>query len=115
MRKLEAAAIVIILAPSMLILYVMALVLIGTGLGSAIGASEDPTLLILGCGIGCLAIWAGFVLFVIAKLSGFKRGVWVSFGSEKLTPYYQRLYRCGYALMVLGVLTISTLSVIAGE
>ena len=62
-------------------------------------ASETPVLfrvVALGlCGIG-------FCLFLIAKISVMKLGTRVSFGSPKMSTHHRRMYRAGYALMIIG-------------
>jgi len=38
----------------------------------------------------------GFLLFSIAKLSMFRQGQWLTFGSSRMTPINRRFYRTGY-------------------
>ena len=47
---------------------------------------------------------AGFSCFLLAKISLFRRGIWVTWGSRQMTRGYARLYRIGYALMGIGAL-----------
>lgn len=44
----------------------------------------------------------GFSLFLLAKLSVLRQGLWMSFGSDHMSPWYRWLYRIGYCLMGLG-------------
>lgn len=46
----------------------------------------------------------GLALFVIAKLSLYRQGRWLSWGSAHMSPRYRRMYRIGYCLMGLGFL-----------
>ena len=46
----------------------------------------------------------GLALFLLAKVSLLRRGVWVSFGSAEMSAWNRRAYRAGYTLMVLGCL-----------
>ena len=52
---------------------------------------------------GLLAIVSsisGFALFSIAKVSVFRRGIWLSFGSSQMTTWNRAFYRLGYCLMI---------------
>jgi hypothetical protein len=51
------------------------------------------------CGIG-------FVLFVAAKMSVIRRGIFVSFGSASMSSGGRGLYRAGYALMAAAVFLV---------
>ncbi len=53
-----------------------------------------------------ISIFLGFILFVSAKVSLFRRGIWISWGSKQMPPFYKRLYLGGYALMFLGIMLI---------
>jgi len=45
----------------------------------------------------------GFFLFLISKISLFRRGVLLSFGTKRLTESMANLYRLGYWLMAVGL------------
>src|SRR5437016_12232433 len=45
----------------------------------------------------------GFTLFLVAKMSVFRSGRFVTFGSSSMRPRYRALYWTGYALMVAGL------------
>ena len=51
----------------------------------------------------------GFFLFAVAKVSVFRRGRLVSFGSAEMSPQMRTAYRTGWVLMALG----TTLSLFA--
>jgi hypothetical protein len=44
----------------------------------------------------------GFLLFAVAKVSVFRQGHLVSFGSAKMSPQMKMAYRTGWVLMVIG-------------
>lgn len=44
----------------------------------------------------------GFLLFAMAKASGFRQGCLVSFGSAKMDPRMRTAYRTGWILMAIG-------------
>ena len=44
----------------------------------------------------------GLTLFLVAKLSLLRRGIPISFGSARMSPWNRRAYRSGYALMLVG-------------
>lgn len=46
----------------------------------------------------------GFLLFLISKISIFRKGVLVSFGTKRLTETMGNLYRLGYWLMAVGLI-----------
>src|SRR6266436_749895 len=48
----------------------------------------------------------GFALFIASKISLFRRGIWLSWGSSRMTTTWRRAYRLGYASMLLGALMI---------
>src|SRR5258705_11662650 len=52
----------------------------------------------------CTLYVVGFILFAKSKLALIMQGDLVSFGSGRMSPTNRRLYRVGYALMLLGVL-----------
>lgn len=47
---------------------------------------------------------AGFLLFLISKISLFRKGVLVSFGTKRLTENMGNFYRLGYWLMAVGLI-----------
>jgi hypothetical protein len=53
-----------------------------------------------------LPMLAGFILFLIAKISMMRRASILSFGSAAMTPRMRALYHAGYALMVLAAVMI---------
>jgi hypothetical protein len=69
-------------------------VAVGTGAVNPVGSAR----LALG------AYLAGLTLFLIAKVSLFRSGRFVSFGSSRMRPPFRALYRTGYVLMAVGVL-----------
>ncbi len=51
----------------------------------------------------CLALWAaGLMLLFVAKLSLFRRGVWISWGPGRMPSSLRRVYFAGYALIAAG-------------
>lgn len=51
-----------------------------------------------------LAVYAvGFLLFLIARIINFNKGIWVLFGSGGMGPNCRFLYRTGYAFMIFAV------------
>ena len=46
----------------------------------------------------------GFFLFVVAKVSVFRQGRLVSFGSAKMSPQMRTAYRTGWVLMLVGTI-----------
>ena len=51
----------------------------------------------------------GFILFAIAKVSLFSKGIWNSWGSKLMNTPYRILYRTGYILMGIGVVVLLVL------
>ena len=51
-------------------------------------------------------LWSGFSCILMAKLSLFHRGIWNSWGTRQMTVRWARLYKLGYALIVLGIVLI---------
>ena len=47
--------------------------------------------------------YAGFALFLVAKISVLRQGIPLSFGSARMSTWNRRAYRSGYVLMFLGV------------
>jgi len=59
---------------------------------------------------GLLLFSLGFLLFLIAKTSLLIRGIYVSWGSNSMSPVFRIFYRVGYGLMMAGLLaTLFTL------
>lgn len=48
--------------------------------------------------------FAGFILFLISKISLFRKGALASFGTKRLTDNMGNFYRLGYWLMVVGLI-----------
>lgn len=48
----------------------------------------------------------GFILFLIAKMSMIRKGIFHSFGAKKMNRINKVLYYAGYALMVSGVIMV---------
>lgn len=46
----------------------------------------------------------GLVLFLISKISLFKKGIWFSFGTKRLSENMGNLYRLGYWFMSVGII-----------
>ena len=62
---------------------------------------------VAGLSVPAIIAWAslvivGLAMFVVAKLSVIRRGVLVSFGSQRMSPTMRRLYRLGWVLMLPG-------------
>lgn len=57
-----------------------------------------------------IIIWTviitGLILFIITKITVFKKGLLMSFGTKAMTPFYRKLYYIGYTLIVLGCLVV---------
>ncbi|MSP41208.1 MAG: hypothetical protein EXR70_22205 [Deltaproteobacteria bacterium] len=51
-------------------------------------------------------LWSGFSSVLMAKLRLFRRGIWSSWGPEKMTRGWATLYKVGYALIALGIFLI---------
>ena len=51
-------------------------------------------------------LWSGFSCILMAKLSLFRGGIWNSWGTRQMTVRWARLYKLGYALIVLGIVLI---------
>jgi hypothetical protein len=51
----------------------------------------------------------GFILFAIAKISLFSKGIWNSWGSKLMDKRYRILYRTGYIIMGIGVAVLLVL------
>ncbi len=98
-RESAIANAVIFIGPALL--GVIMAILIPNALGNQTGFAW-ATMLFYGLGL---------TLFVIAKLSLIRQGIRVSFGSDKMSPWYRWIYRTGYCLMGLGVLSTVALVV----
>ena len=46
----------------------------------------------------------GFILFIISKISLFTKGIWNSWGTSKMKKHFKWIYRCGYLLMIIGII-----------
>jgi hypothetical protein len=46
----------------------------------------------------------GFILFLVSKISLFRKGILVSFGTKRLTENMGNFYRLGYWLMAMGLI-----------
>ena len=67
--------------------------------------------------VGWMALFAyglGFALFLLAKISVFHQGIWLSLGSDQMVPGYLWTYRTGYCLMALGFLLTLVLAIAQG-
>ena len=53
---------------------------------------------------------SGVVGVFVAKLSLFRRGIWVSWGPRQMGRAYARLYVIGYALIGVGLLLLLVMS-----
>ncbi len=51
-------------------------------------------------------LWSGFLCVLMAKISLFRRGIWVSWGSGPMTVWWSRVYKLGYILISIGVALI---------
>lgn len=45
----------------------------------------------------------GFILFFVSKVSLFIKGIWNSWGTNKMKKHFKWLYRLGYLFMVIGI------------
>ena len=45
----------------------------------------------------------GLILLLLCKLSLFRKGIWISWGSRQMSEGYANLYKPAYGLMVVGV------------
>ena len=62
-------------------------------------ASGSPTLFRI---LSLLVCAIGFCLFFVAKLSVFRQGIFVSFGSRQMTRRHRWMYWMGYSLIGIG-------------
>ncbi len=68
----------------------------------------------LNVGLVCLCYALGLAPLVRAKMSLFRRGVWISFGPSRLSPELRRAYWTGYAFIAIGVfLNLVVLAILA--
>lgn len=56
----------------------------------------------------------GLLCVIAAKISLFRRGVWVSWGPRLMTKWWARLYKVGYVFMGLGVFLLLLAYRVAG-
>ncbi len=56
---------------------------------------------------GAVFLVIGFICLVAAKLSVFRRAVWVSWGPGPMTTWWSRLYKFAYVLVGIGALLIA--------
>ncbi len=54
-------------------------------------------------GASSLFMFAGFICLLFAKVSLFRRGVFISWGPSRMTRGYAILYRIGYILIIGGI------------
>ena len=55
--------------------------------------------------LACLAFYAiGYCLLVLAKVSLFRRGVWISWGPSQMSLSNRQMYVAAYGLMGIGFL-----------
>lgn len=57
---------------------------------------------------------SGFLMFSMAKVSLFRQGHWVTFGSSPMTARNRILYRLGYLLVILSVFATLQAALTAG-
>ena len=72
---------------------------------------DAPTLFII---VALILNIAGFTMFSIAKVSLYKQGHWLTFGSSLMTPRNRMLYRIGYSLMACAA-AISLVFLVIGK
>lgn len=48
----------------------------------------------------------GFLCFIVAKISLFRKGIWSSWGPKQMIRPFKVLYVVGYVFMVLGLLVL---------
>jgi hypothetical protein len=47
----------------------------------------------------------GFMLVLISKISLFRKGIWNSWGPKLMDKPYRILYKCGYVLVGIGIIS----------
>ena len=60
-----------------------------------------------------LTLWlfvGGFLCLSVAKISLFRQGLWISWGTQMMTRGYARLYRAAYFLFAVGLLLLFTVT-----
>ena len=60
-----------------------------------------------------IALWlliGGFLCLSVTKISLFRRGLWISWGTQMMTRGYARLYRAAYLLLAVGLLLLFTVA-----
>jgi hypothetical protein len=48
----------------------------------------------------------GFLLLLAAKMSVFRRGIWISWGTKEMKGFWRAIYIAAYALMGFGAIII---------
>lgn len=78
----------------------------------AIVVATVPLIVLLSYGLLSVAILAvGFSCLVIAKVSLFRRGVWVSWGPKLMSARASAIYKIGYLLIAIGAVLRLTVRV----
>ena len=54
--------------------------------------------------------FSGFMLFFVAKISLFGRGIWASWGPAPMRPPFKLSYICGYSMMTIASVGLVSLS-----
>jgi hypothetical protein len=98
MRRAELAANVIFLSP------ILAGMLIACLLATPLNILAALT---------CYAM--GLTFLIHAKLSLFRKGVWLSLGPSRMTQEYRRSYWIGYAFIAVGVLINTVALLVIGR
>ena len=55
---------------------------------------------------GAIVLAAGFLCFLTAKVSLFRRRIWTSWGPRAMTLWWGRLYKISYLLMIVGTILV---------
>jgi hypothetical protein len=82
---------------SVMMLFALLFALIGPGI---VG---NPSRIIL---FPFALLLIGFTCLLISKISIYRKGIWLSFGSKHMSKGYATLYRTAYILIGLGVLLL---------
>lgn len=53
--------------------------------------------------LSVVLLLSGLACLILAKVSLYRQGIWLSFGAGRMTRGYARLYRVAYLLMGVGV------------
>lgn len=59
-------------------------------------------------------LWSGFSSIFLAKVPLFRRAIWNSWGSKKMTASWARLYKLGYALIGMAIFLLIVAFRVAG-